>query len=159
VIVRLASLLAATAAIVLAVACSESHRAAPPPTRVTVTYLLGLDTRGAPCPRGAVCTTIPGVTLRSGKNLPYHLARYTLRCGPAGGTYQNPAAACGALAEYLRLLHQPPKNVCHCPAIVYRNHIAGTFRGRHINVSLDACTVCNLGGDVGYYERALMPRA
>lgn len=65
--------------------------------------------------------------------------RYTLRCGPSGGTLPHPNAGCAAVADYLA--HPPRLDTC-VPPLGGRPtptaSITGTFAGHPIRIGLDA---------------------
>jgi hypothetical protein len=72
--------------------------------------------------------------------------RYTLTCGPAGGSAPHPAAACRALTDFVRR-HGGAPTLCKCPMparwITVRGALAGHRLRRPLTVSW--CAACGLG--------------
>jgi Subtilisin inhibitor-like len=64
--------------------------------------------------------------------------RWTLTCEPAGGTYPDPAAACGKLLQLKTILNPAPVRVM-CPMIMAdaRSYLVyGTFLGQKVHESI-----------------------
>jgi hypothetical protein len=67
--------------------------------------------------------------------------RYTLRCGPTGGTLPRAARACRALRTDPALLTPVPAGLAFpCPVGQSSFAIAGRYAGRRVNVGFAACT-------------------
>jgi hypothetical protein len=122
----------------------------PAATQVTVTYSVGKPERSAravtaACPAKARCRveSIPHVS----PHLWMLVVRRSLRCGPAGGAYPNPVAACRALADLNRLRQHTAGGVCSCPAVFgVKARAHGRVNGHPATIPLDFCTYCGLGG-------------
>ncbi len=112
-------------------------------TRLIVRYAVGWGSHMGQCPVGATCSVAASDQNPSGR---IHVAQFTLRCDPAGGTYPDPTAACAAIADYIRLLRAPLLKACRCPPQIYPGRAVGTIQGQHVVVSVDSCTACGLGG-------------
>jgi hypothetical protein len=139
--------------LVCAAGCS-GHSAAHTATRLTVTYATGSGNRLGTCPTGAACSV---TTTRLNPSLPIRVARFTLRCDPAGGTYPHPRRACIVMAGYVALARHPQPNGCACPGSAYPDRVVGHFRGRRVRLSLSACAACG-DGYASADAAALMPR-
>jgi hypothetical protein len=87
----------------------------------------------APAPKVSLDITVstkPGVPAK----------HWTLRCGPAGGTHPDPAAACAVLAKAKNPFAPVPKGIM-CPMIRVGTKTAiikGTYYGKHIDTTLTA---------------------
>ena len=84
------------------------------------------------------------VTVHRGRSL----HRYTLTCGPSGGTAPDPAAACRALAVFVRRVRgRRTANTCFCPVYVNRIVVDGVVDGRRLAGPLEVsgCAACGLG--------------
>ncbi|SRR6266508_2505042 len=80
------------------------------------------------------------------KGAPGPSTRWTLRCGPAGGTHPHPAAACAALARHPEALKPvPPQAVC---SLVYGGpqvaRVRGRYRGRAVDAKLNRENGCEV---------------
>jgi hypothetical protein len=121
---------------------------ASPATRMTVTYAVSRPFRSrqrvpATCVPGARCFIEKwgGVSNRTWERM----ARRTLTCSPAGGTYADPAKACAALANFYRLSHKRHA-VCACPLSFLIGAVArGVYADHRATISLDFCSACGLG--------------
>lgn len=121
---------------------------ASPATRLTVTYAVSRTFRSrervpAACVPGARCfiEKLDGVSPRMWERM----ARRTLTCSPAGGTYPDPAAACAALRNLHRLSHKKHA-VCSCPAPFVIGAVArGVYAHHRATILLDFCSACGLG--------------
>ena len=72
--------------------------------------------------------------------------RFTLECGPPGGTARLPGTLCVRVAwQADELLRQPPREACRGadvalrPPHVHTVAVRGTYRGRNVDVSLETC--------------------
>jgi hypothetical protein len=59
--------------------------------------------------------------------------------------YADPAAACRALAGYLRLSRSANGAACSCPPELWPDAATGTIRGRRVTLDFSACATCGLG--------------
>jgi hypothetical protein len=78
------------------------------------------------------------VTFAAAANSP--ATHYTLRCGPAGGTTPDPAAACARLLTGASLFGPLPRHVM-CPMIMEsagRATVSGTYLGHRVHESIVA---------------------
>jgi hypothetical protein len=106
-----------------------------PKADVTITY--------SNCPPGGKC--------------PSDMATLRLTCSPAGGDYDNPAAACRALADIVtKRLHQHPAVMCSCLLIKRAPRAVGYYDGRRRTIRLDACSLCGIQG-IGADLAVLLP--
>jgi hypothetical protein len=80
-----------------------------------------------------------------------------LQCSPARGGYADPAAACRALADYLRLSRSANGAACSCPPELWPDAATGTFQGRQLTVDLSTCAACGLGDAAIAARNALTP--
>jgi hypothetical protein len=140
---------------------------APPPTdsrpavEATIIYPLGLPQRDrdrvtAGCPAGASCTTV--VAPHSGGRWVRRIER-TLTCGPATGTYVDPAAACRALSDLTAVLEHR-RAICLCKVMipgVQARAVVTTRDGVRRTLLLDFCTLCGLGEGALHDAKVLMP--
>ena len=150
-----------------ATACVGGAASAPTRTalsaRLVVTYTLGQPKRSVgavdgTCPPGARCSpqSLPGFTPRKWMLR----VQRTLTCGPSGGDYANPGAACRALAALERVLHSKPRFVCSCAITIGIEPSAhGLLDGVTTTVPLDSCTYCNQGSPVQHDLQVLTPGA
>jgi hypothetical protein len=114
------------------------------------------------CPRGARqglhCYAIPATLSRGPRPDPWViLQQRELSCSPARGGYADPAAACRALADYLRRARSVQGTACMCPAELWPDAATGAFRGRRVRLDLSACAMCGLGSAAMADRDALMP--
>ena len=121
---------------------SQTHG---PATHVTVVYSVGgpvhrrsqIDAR---CPAFARC--------RAARAQGSWVLRVTRRltCGPAAGGYANPAVACAALRQFVRLVHHRHVNVCACPMeFGIPGRARGVLDGHPVRLDLTPCAACGLG--------------
>jgi hypothetical protein len=83
------------------------------------------------------------------------VAQRELRCSPRPrGGYADPAAACRALSDYVRLVRRPRRVACSCAASVFPASLVGVVRGRRVTIGLDGCCVPG-GADAA--QRVLTP--
>jgi hypothetical protein len=80
-----------------------------------------------------------------------------LQCSPARGGYADPAAACRALTDYLRLSRTANGAACSCPPELWPDAATGTIRGRRVTLDLSACATCGLGPAAFTDRDALTP--
>ena len=76
------------------------------------------------------------------------VSRYTLTCGPAGGSARNPARSCRALEDFVRLERsRHAANPCFCPLYLNRIVVRGVVDGRRLAgpVEVSGCAACGLG--------------
>jgi hypothetical protein len=141
----------------LAAACSGNSVKPRPATHLAVTYAVGWGNRPGRCPTEADCTY---TATRLNPNLSIHIARFTLRCDPAKGSYPNPRRACSAVADYIRLVRHPRPNPCACPGVPYVDidHITGLFHGRPVHLALSPCETCALGARASADLMTITPR-
>jgi hypothetical protein len=66
----------------------------------------------------------------------------------------DPAAACKALSDYVRLIHVRRGSACGCGATVWPARAVGTYRGRSLDIGLDGCC---LGDTATTDEAVLLP--
>jgi hypothetical protein len=115
------------------------------------------------CPRGARaglhCYAVPPTLSRGPRPDPWIiLQQRELSCGKAAtGGYADPAAACSALADYVRSSKHANGTVCSCPPELWPDAAAGTFRGRQLAVDLSTCATCGLGGAAIAARNVLTP--
>jgi hypothetical protein len=72
--------------------------------------------------------------------------RWTLRCGPLGGTHPNRARACARLADLSNPFRPVPKDAL-CTQIYGGPEVAlvtGTFRGRQVNARFNRTDGCQI---------------
>jgi hypothetical protein len=122
---------------------------------------------GETCPRGASCAVVavrewigtPSGTHRA--TYWVRRARMQLRCGPPGGGYSDPVAACDAL-QVLRRAMRHRMTVCACPLMlpnVRPRVTVTTASGARRMLHLDACSLCGLGKEAYGAAQLLMPTA
>ena len=70
--------------------------------------------------------------------------RYTLRCGPAGGTMPAPGAACTALADYWKHRSDPGRFCSGFSATAPRALLTGTFDGHRVRLNLTSISWCGV---------------
>jgi len=74
--------------------------------------------------------------------------RYTLTCGPAGGSAPNPARACRALEDFVRRgrRRRVARN-CLCALHIDRIILRGVVDGRRLAgaVEVSGCAACGMG--------------
>jgi hypothetical protein len=146
---------AAIVALVVGGGCAGSSPAQrPTATRLTVVYAVGWGTNPGRCPRGAACSVR---TTRMNPSLPVDVARLTLSCHPAGGTYPSPRRACAAAADLIRLTRHPQADPCACPGTVFPDRLTGRYRDRRVSLSVAPCVAC-LGGRASADLAILVPR-
>ena len=115
------------------------------------------------CPRGARaglhCYAVPPTLSRGLRPDPWIiLQQRELSCGgAASGGYADPAAACRALADYVRRVKHANGRVCSCPPELWPDAASGTFRGRQLAVDLSTCATCGLGHAAIAARNALTP--
>jgi hypothetical protein len=107
----------------LAAACGsdDGSAAAPPTGRLTITVW----------PQG-----MEGSSAR----------RWTLRCGPAGGTHPNPARACARLASISAPFRPVPADAI-CTQVYggpQEALVTGTYRGRRVNARFNRVNGCEI---------------
>ena len=95
-----------------------------------------LGSEGQPSGRVSVVVTLGSGTSASDTH------RYTLRCGPAGGTMPGPDAACGALADYLKHRSDPGGFCSGFSAAVPKALLTGTFDGHRVRLDLTSISWC-----------------
>lgn len=73
-------------------------------------------------------------------------ARYTLTCGPAGGSAPDPGEACRALEDFLPM-REASHTACSCALYVQRIMVSGVLDGRKLSRPLEVsgCAACGLG--------------
>ena len=81
------------------------------------------------------------VTLGSSTSAPV-THRYTLTCGPAGGTMPGPGAACGALADYLKRRSEPGRFCSGLSAGVPSASLTGRFAGHRLQLQITSMSWC-----------------
>jgi hypothetical protein len=87
------------------------------------------------------------------------LATRRLSCSPAAGDYADPAAACAAMRDYKSLLRNRT-GMCFCAVKFGLDASAsGELDGRHVDLALDGCTACGLGGGAQHDLHTLLPTA
>lgn len=95
---------------------------------------------------GAAATTQLTITYWAGGQGTGTPQRWTLRCGPAGGTLPRPAAACAKLAE-TRAPFAPPRSDQVCTEIYGGPQVAivaGRYEGRRVWVKLQRRDGCEI---------------
>ncbi len=107
--------------------------------------------------------TITYVDCPPGGKCPADMATRRLTCSPTGGDYDNPAAACRALADIVTKLRQResqpgPAIMCDCLMIRDAPKAVGYYDGKRRTIRLDACSLCNLQG-IGADLAVLLPGA
>ena len=78
----------------------------------------------------------------------HSLSRYTLTCGPSGGTAPDPADACRALEDFVRRgRRRRVANTCSCALYVNRIVVRGVVDGRRLAgpVEVSGCAACGMG--------------
>lgn len=133
---------------------------ASPATRLTVTYAVSPTFRSrervpATCVPGARCFTEKwrGIS----PHMWERMARQTLTCSPAGGTYPDPARACAALTNLYRLSHKNHA-ACSCPApFVIGASARGIYARHRATIALDFCSACGLGAAAIHDIHVLTP--
>jgi Subtilisin inhibitor-like len=154
---------AVTAVAVLAAACSGSWpasqhpRSAAPDLRIT--YWVGIPARSAaavstPCPALARCR-IARIARGAPARYALHVRR-DLSCAPASGLYRDPAAACRALAQYVRITTHPRRGIaCLCVFTpVPDGRAEGVLHGRRVSIGIGTCAVC--GSRAGIRDVAVL---
>jgi len=95
-----------------------------------------LGSESQPSGRVSVVVTLGSGTSASATH------RYTLRCGPAGGTMPGPDAACGALADYLKHRSDPGR---FCSGFMPHDATAtliGRFAGHPLHLQISNGSWC-----------------
>jgi hypothetical protein len=84
------------------------------------------------------------------------LQQRELECSPASrGGYADPAAACRALAGYLRLVDER-RVVCDCIVTAWPASLVGVVHGRRVDVGMSSCCLpAAAGADRGVLTPAL----
>lgn len=133
---------------------------AAPATRLTVTYAItgtfrSRDAVPATCVPGARCFT---ETWRAvSPRMWERMARQTLTCSPAGGTYPRPGKACAALTNLYRLSHKKHL-ACPCPFSLVIGALArGIYAHHRATIPLDLCSACGLGAAAIHDVHVLTP--
>jgi hypothetical protein len=86
------------------------------------------------------------------------MATRTLSCDPDSGGYAQPAAACRALRDLVRLEGHPTKAACGCIApVTPRSSIVGRVDGRPVWFTIDGCSLCGLPAHAGADAAVLLP--
>lgn len=117
-------------------------------TRLTVTYAISQPFRShtslpTKCVPGAHC--FDHKWRQASPQVWERMARQTLTCSPAGGTYPDPAKACAALADFYHRARKPHAS-CSCPLSVEIGATAhGTYRHHRVTIGLGFCEACGLG--------------
>ena len=86
-----------------------------------------------------------------GGKCPADVATRRLKCSPASGDYDDPAAACRALTDIVTKQRQQqsqtgPVVVCRCAISTDAPKAVGYYNGRRRTIRLDACSLCDLSG-------------
>jgi subtilisin inhibitor-like len=113
------------------------------------------------CPAGARCSTVRlNVQVSNGVRPRWaRRVEQRLTCEPAGGTYSDPAAACRALMDLRKLMRNRAACLCALSSPNIRPRAVGTIRGRRVQIDLDGCTLCGVGGNALQEVRVLMPQS
>jgi len=83
------------------------------------------------------------------------LQQRELSCSPRPrGGYADPAAACRALSNYVRLVNRSRHVACSCAVSLWPAGMVGVVDGRRVTFGLDGCC---LPGRAGADQRLLMP--
>jgi hypothetical protein len=114
----------------------SSHGGSPSPTTGTFPQADVIITY-TDCPPGGKCLVTE--------------ASRRLKCSPTGGDYDNPAAACRALADIvtkqrLQQSQTGPVVICRCAISREAPKAVGYYDGRRRTIRLDACSLCGLSG-------------
>ena len=97
-----------------------------------------LGSASHPSGRLSVSVTLGSSTTSAGTH------RYTLTCGPAGGTMPDRSAACSALADYLRHRDDPGR-MCTGPVPeAPKAIVAGRFDGHHLRLEITPGSWCGV---------------
>lgn len=78
----------------------------------------------------------------------HSLSRYTLTCGPRGGTAPDPADGCRAFEDFVRRgRRRRVANTCLCALYVNRIVLRGVVDGRSLAgpVEVSGCAACGMG--------------
>jgi hypothetical protein len=70
--------------------------------------------------------------------------RYTLNCGPAGGTVPGPDVACGALADYLRRRNDLARVCIGFTPRMPRTVLTGRFAGHRLRLQITPGSWCGV---------------
>ena len=108
----------------------------------TATFVADEDAAPAASTAAAVTVTV----WPQGKGAHKPVRRWTLRCGPAGGTHPQPRRACAALLADPALLRPLPRDVA-CTQVYGGPHlgqIRGTVRGSAIRASYSRGNGCEI---------------
>jgi hypothetical protein len=121
----------------------------PPRTNLLITYAVPT------CPPGARCV----LTSPAGQD-DYYIMSRRLTCSPDGGDYDDPTAACRALADLVTKLdaNPTPAVVCDCFALHNPPKAVGIHNGERRTIPLDGCSLCGLQG-IGGDLKLLLPNA
>jgi hypothetical protein len=84
-------------------------------------------------------------------------ARRRLRCAPNGGDYSDPAAACRALADFLKGWHFVACSCLETPRVDFT--ITGQVYGERVFKRFSDCTLCNAPPRIRHDMAVLFPSA